>query len=34
LTDLAAASFPEGRAIACSGTRIDFVAQLVRRYQS
>jgi malonate decarboxylase epsilon subunit len=34
LTNLAAASFPEARAIACAGTRIDFVAQLLRRYQT
>jgi len=34
LTNLAASSFPEARAIACAGNRIDFVAQVVRRYQS
>jgi malonate decarboxylase epsilon subunit len=33
LTNLAAASFPEARAIACSGSRIDFIAQIVRRYR-
>jgi malonate decarboxylase epsilon subunit len=34
LTNLAAASFPEARAIACGGSRIDFIAQLVRRHQT
>jgi malonate decarboxylase epsilon subunit len=33
LTNLAAASFPEARAIACAGSRIDFIAQLMRRYR-
>ena len=32
LTNLAAASFPEARAMACAGSRIDFIAQLIRRY--
>ncbi len=34
LVNLAAASFPEARAIACAGSRIEFVAQIVRRYQA
>jgi malonate decarboxylase epsilon subunit len=34
LTNLAATSFPEARAVACAGTRIDFIAQLLRRHQS
>jgi malonate decarboxylase epsilon subunit len=34
LTDLARASFPEARAVACTGTRFDFIAQLLRRYQT
>ena len=33
LTNLASASFPEARAIACAGARIDFIAQLLRRYK-
>jgi malonate decarboxylase epsilon subunit len=33
LVNLATASFPEARAIACAGSRIDFVAQIMRRYQ-
>ena len=32
LANLAAGSFPEARAIACAGNRIDSIAQLVRRY--
>jgi malonyl CoA-acyl carrier protein transacylase len=34
LANLAAASFPEARATACGGSRIDFIAQLVRRHQT
>jgi malonate decarboxylase epsilon subunit len=34
LANLATASFPEARAIACAGSRIDFIAQLVRRHQT
>jgi malonate decarboxylase epsilon subunit len=33
LTNLAAASFPEARSMACAGSRIDFIAQLIRRYR-
>lgn len=32
LSNLAAASFPEARAIACAGSRIEFIGQLVRRH--
>jgi malonate decarboxylase epsilon subunit len=32
LTNLAAASFPEARAVACAGSRIQSIVQLVRRY--
>jgi malonate decarboxylase epsilon subunit len=32
LTNLAAAAFPEARAVACAGSRIDFIAQLIRRH--
>jgi malonate decarboxylase epsilon subunit len=32
LTNLAAASFPEARAVACAGNRIHSISQLVRRY--
>jgi malonate decarboxylase epsilon subunit len=32
LANLAAASFPEARAVACAGSRIHSIAQLVRRY--
>jgi malonate decarboxylase epsilon subunit len=34
LVNLAAASFPEARTIACAGSRVEFVAQMVRRYQA
>jgi len=33
LAKLAAASFPEARAIACAESRMDFIAQLVRRHR-
>ena len=33
LTNLATASFPEARAVASGGSRIDFIAQIVRRYR-
>jgi malonate decarboxylase epsilon subunit len=32
LANLAAASFPEARAVACAGSQIDSIVQLVRRY--
>ncbi|MBV9644607.1 MAG: malonate decarboxylase subunit epsilon [Verrucomicrobia bacterium] len=32
LTKLAATSFPEARAIACAGSRVGFIAQLIRKY--
>jgi malonate decarboxylase epsilon subunit len=32
LWNLAAASFPEARTVACAGSRIDAIAQLLRRY--
>lgn len=31
LTNLAASSFPEARAVACAGSRLDFLAQLIGR---
>jgi malonate decarboxylase epsilon subunit len=34
LTTLAAASFPEARAVACTGRRVDFITQLIRRSKS
>jgi malonate decarboxylase epsilon subunit len=34
LANLASVSFPQARAIACAGSRVDFIAQLVHRYQS
>jgi malonate decarboxylase epsilon subunit len=32
LTSLVAASFPDARAIACAGSQVEFIAQLVRRH--
>jgi malonate decarboxylase epsilon subunit len=32
LTKLAGTSFPEARAVACASSRIDFIAQLIRKY--